>query len=566
MRDNRIILVNAHRKSGDYVYNNPTEHLGLAYLTAYLRQLGYSNVGIIDGYALGYSTEQIFDELLLERPELVGVTFEYNTFGEAVRLAEMIKRKMPDTKIVFGGEHATYAGETILTENKEVDFIVRGEGEITFFDLCEHLFADGKAIGDIPGIAYRSSATQRPVQNQDRTAIEDIGVLPFPVRDTLERALREGLRPAISILGSRGCPAKCSFCNAYKFFNIGGGARWRPRAPENIVDEMELLLGKYGGQEIYPVVYFADENFVGPRRTGLGRAREFAELLLERGLPVEYEIFCRTDSFNDQGELVKLLQRSGLISVLMGIEAGSDEQLKALRKGSNVNKNMSAVQIFQDNNIVTSSSGFLMFNSYSTFRDLRRNANFLLEIGHSTLYNMSCRIHAYPGIEMNKDLEKNNLLGPDFRHYRVDSVSFVNKDIQRLAECLNEEIDLELVRREDSTMRDIDINMARVLKVLGGKLSEGREFNRLSIDELFKTKRKVQEFTYDFFNGLVDRAEAGELEMEGFRKDYRAYCEKLQRLLDELDGVFSEALRNTSQMFEQEDVMLEQEKVCEHAA
>ena len=325
-------------------------------------------------------------------------------------------------------------------------------------------------------------------------------------------------------------------------------------------------MGKYGGQEIYPVVYFADENFVGPRRTGLGRAREFAELLLERGLPVEYEIFCRTDSFNDQGELVKLLQRSGLISVLMGIEAGSDEQLKALRKGSNVNKNMSAVQIFQDNNIVTSSSGFLMFNSYSTFRDLRRNANFLLEIGHSTLYNMSCRIHAYPGIEMNKDLEKNNLLGPDFRHYRVDSVSFVNKDIQRLAECLNEEIDLELVRREDSTMRDIDINMARVLKVLGGKLSEGREFNRLSIDELFKTKRKVQEFTYDFFNGLVDRAEAGELEMEGFRKDYRAYCEKLQRLLDELDGVFSEALRNTSQMFEQEDVMLEQEKVCEHAA
>ena len=63
-----------------------------------------------------------------------------------------------------------------------------------------------------------------------------------------------------------------------------------------------------------------------------------------------------------------------------------------------------------------------------------------------------------------------------------------------------------------------------------------------------------------------DRAEAGNLEMEGFRKDYRAYCEKLQRLLDELDGVFSEALRNTSQMFEQEDVMLEQEKVCEHAA
>ena len=167
MRDNRIILVNAHRKSGDYVYNNPTEHLGLAYLTAYLRQLGYSNVGIIDGYALGYSTEQIFDELLLERPELVGVTFEYNTFGEAVRLAEMIKRKMPDTKIVFGGEHATYAGETILTENKEVDFIVRGEGEITVLRLIEQVASCGD-LAEVRGLIFTLRARPDGKRSEDR--------------------------------------------------------------------------------------------------------------------------------------------------------------------------------------------------------------------------------------------------------------------------------------------------------------------------------------------------------------------------------------------------------------
>lgn len=551
MRHNKIVLVNAHRKSGDYVHNNPTEHLGLAYLTAYLRREGYSNVEIIDGYALGMSTEAIFEELRQSRPELVGVTFEYNTFGEAARLAAMIKPALPDTRIVFGGEHATYAGETILKDNKEVDFIVRGEGEVTLFELCEHLFADGKPIGEIAGVAYRDGPFLEPKHNCDRSAIEDINTLPFPVRDTLERALREGRRPAISILGSRGCPAKCSFCNAYKFFNIGGGARWRPRTPENIVDEMEHLLATYGHRELYPVVYFADENFVGPRRTGLDRARRFAELLLEREVPVEYEIFCRTDSFNDQDELVALLRKSGLISVLMGIEAGSDEQLKTLRKGSNSTKNYSSVQIFQDHNVVTSSSGFLMFNPYSTFRDLRRNAKFLLTIGHSTLYNMSCRIHAYPGIDMNKDLESSNMLKPDFRHYRVDSVNFVDKSIQNLAEWLTQEIDIELVRREDSTMRDIDINMARLLSTFGGRLSEGQEFHQLSIDRLFKTKQQVQEFTYAFFMDMVNRAEDGSLQAAIFSDAYRDYCRDLRRRLDELDDVFSEVLQQTRNMLEQ---------------
>lgn len=557
MRDARIVLVNAHLKSGDYAYNNPTEHLGIAYLAAYLRAKGYGNVHLIDGYALGLSTEDMAAELARDGADIVGVTFEYNTFVEAVRLARMVKQAIPSVTVVFGGEHATYADSEILSGHPEVDFIVRGEGEITFHALCDHLTGRGPAgedqpLAGIPGLAYRGPAGQ-PVRNADRSAIEDLDSLPFPARDTLERALAMGRRPAIAILGSRGCPAKCSFCNAHKFFNIGGGARWRPRSAKNIVDEMEVLLARYGGQDIYPVVYFSDENFVGPRHRGMGRVREFAERILDRGLSVEYEIFCRTDSFVDEEETVRLLRRSGLISVLMGIEAGSDEQLKALKKGGTVGKNLASVRIFQDNNISTSSSGFLMFNPYSTFRDLRRNADFLLQIGHSTLYNMSCRVHAYPGLEMNGDLARRQMLGPDYEHYKVDSIRFTDKNVQALADRLTDDVDIELLRREDSTMRDIDINMARVLDAMGGRLSEGGEFRNHDIDRLFDVKHTVQKHTHAFFHDILGRAEREELDRTTFAELYRAYRSGLEALLDSLDAAFAQALQRIGNALDEEE-------------
>lgn len=541
---NKIILVNAHKKSAEYLHNNPTEHLGLGYLAAYLRKFDYSNVEIIDGYALALSTEQIFEEVTAAAPALLGITLEYNTFEEAMKLARLVKGVHPHTRIVLGGEHATYATTEILDSYPEIDFIVRGEGEVTVLELCEVLFNHSRrGLHGILGLAHRDPESGKVVQNKDRPAIEDLDTLPYPARDTLERALKAGLRPAIAMLGSRGCPAKCSFCNAYKFFNIGGGARWRPRSAANIVGELEMLLRKYEGMDLYPVVYFGDENFPGPKRDQ-ARVREFAELIIQKGLCVEYEIFCRTDTFNGEDELVGLLKQSGLISVLMGIEAGSDDQLKMLNKGSSASKNLSSVEIFQKYNVVTSSSGFLMFNPYTTFRDLRRNITFLLRIQHATLYNMGCRVHAYPGLEMNKDLASSGMLTPEYSHYKVDSIAFVNKRVQGIADLLTDLGDVDLMRREDSTMRDIDINMARVLSVIGGSLLEGEEVHKCDVASLFAAKAQVQRRSANFFLELVDRAEEGVLTQELFVGLYAVYCQELRECLDKLDTVFYQTMRN----------------------
>jgi anaerobic magnesium-protoporphyrin IX monomethyl ester cyclase len=520
-----VILVNTHKKTAGYAFNNPTEHLGLAYIAAFLESRSYS-VDIIDAYALNRSTDEVFEEVNRNPPRLfVGITCEFNTFEEARNLASKLRADGGAFYTVLGGEHATFASEDILSEDEEFDFIVRGEGELTSVELADAI--EGlRPFESVPGLWFRGE-DGGIVRNPDREAIPDLDKLPFPSRITLRKCLAQGLAPAISMLASRGCPAKCAFCNAHKFFNLGGGRAWRARSPENIVEEIEALLPLYS-EDIYPVIYFADENFVGPKRKGLKRVRRFARLLIERELGISYEIFCRTDSFYDQEDLVRELRESGLISVLMGVEAGSDTQLKALQKGSKVNHNAASIEIFNSNGIATSSSGFLMFNPYSTFEDLRRNAQFLLQINQSTLYNMSCRVYAYPGIAINDDFRRDGLMMGDFSHFKTDRIGFVDKSVQTLATLLNENIDFELMRREDSTMRHIDLSILRFSGQLGSDLLNIAENERV----LKNVRNDVQKISNEFFLEMVSEGENRRLSDTGFESAYRSYCAKLTNGLD----------------------------------
>lgn len=537
----KTALVNVNTQSQDKNFNNPTEHLGIAYIASYARLQGIG-VQIIDGYALNLSNSDIFAELKANMPDLVGITCEYNTFTEAMRLADLIKNTFSQATIVLGGEHATYASDEILKDNHHlIDIIVRGEGEITFAELCLKINA-GEPIFGVQGIAFWDHQKMEVYKSEDRPAIENLDALPLPARDTLERCIQAHLTPAISVLGSRGCPNNCVFCNAHKFFNLGGGAKWRARSPENIVAELIQLLKRYRKMPVYPVVYFADENFVGYPKIGLDRVKLFAQLLIEHNLNFSYEIFCRTDSFDGKEDLVKLLKKSGLISVLMGIEAGSDEQLKNLKKGTKVDNIHNSLYLFKKNNIVTSSSGFLMFNPHSTLDDLTKNANFLLDVGQATLYNMSCRIHAYPGIALTAELDKKNMLTESYVHYKVDEIRFINADVQQLSDLLNKCIDIELMRREDSTMRDIDLNIARISDYFNKIDSDPQKVELLVLGHVYQQKAKVQGITYSFFMNLVNLAAIKKLSSTIFTNRFEDYRCRVTEALTELDNVYENFL------------------------
>lgn len=160
---------------------------------------------------------------------------------------------------------------------------------------------------------------------------------------------------------------------------------------------------------------------------------------------------------------------------------------------------------------------------------------------------MSCRVHVYPGIALGADLARRNLLDPDFEHHRVDSVGFLDRRVQRLAELLNSQANLDLVRREDSSMRDIDVNVARILDLVKGPLDEAASLRSVCLDELFAAKRAVQETTHAFFLRLVDEAEAELLDRGAFEQLYEGYRERPRSLLDGLDRAYGRVLAGLDQ-------------------
>ena len=111
-------------------------------------------------------------------------------------------------------------------------------------------------------------------------------------------------------------------------------------------------------------------------RTGADRALDFARVLTERGLQIEYSIQCRCDSI--ERELFKTLKASGLAGCTWG-GMGSQPQLDRYRKGVSVEQVFRALEILTDLGIFVQ-MGFIMFDPYATVDDISANQQFLAKV------------------------------------------------------------------------------------------------------------------------------------------------------------------------------------------
>ena len=136
-----------------YNENQKIEPIGLGYLMAMLDREGIH----VDGYDLGQSlktAEEIADFGQLQDYDVVGFTTYNDNVRYAVEIAEVVKARNPQAKIVFGGPHATATYSTIFKRHPVIDIVVRKEGEYSLLEIVQHLQAD-LPLDDIKGISFR---------------------------------------------------------------------------------------------------------------------------------------------------------------------------------------------------------------------------------------------------------------------------------------------------------------------------------------------------------------------------------------------------------------------------
>jgi len=330
----RILLINpnSRRKFGKGERVSSIIHpLGLAYLAGILKKEQF-DVKILDAEALNLADEEIIGYIEKYKPNLVGLGAKTPGIYKVFRIAKKIKEKYPKIKIVLGGPHPTALPDESI-EKKFVDFVIVGEGEFTMLELVKELNSK-KSFEKINGLFFKKRG--KIMKNPRREPITNLDLLPFPVYELLplNKYISGDSRHKkfVSILTSRGCPGKCLYCNKLVF-----GNHCFMRSAENLIEEIEFLVKKYGFKEFHIV----DDLFTNNRQ----RVIDFCNLLIKKRIKIEWKCGNGVRVGTIDLELLRIMKKAGCYSISYGVESGNQEILNKMRKGQTLKQIENAVKL-----------------------------------------------------------------------------------------------------------------------------------------------------------------------------------------------------------------------------
>ncbi len=265
--------------------------------------------------------KKLTDLVRQTKPKAVGISY-YTPLKHVVEIiASLIREIDRDIKIIVGSFHPTFCPEEVM-QNPDIDFVIRGEGEIPLLRLVKEFRKDSPKWETVPGIYYRDRDGQ--VQNNSgANLINNLDELPFPARELVLNCDYNRYR-AHSISTTRGCPYTCSFCSDRRLW----GGKVRRRSVNNVIEELRLLKDTY---EI-DFVDFVDGTFTFDGEY----LQTFCNTMINHKLNIEWRCTARYDNLNE--DLLQLMKQANCSGLYIGLESGSDRVLKAIDKKITVEK------------------------------------------------------------------------------------------------------------------------------------------------------------------------------------------------------------------------------------
>jgi anaerobic magnesium-protoporphyrin IX monomethyl ester cyclase len=317
--------------------------LGMVYVAGSLQNSGY-DVKIYDAMTKFHTFDDIKKYITEYSPDAVGTAAYTSSLYDAISILRIAKEVNPSIITMLGGIHSNFCWEEILRkEGKIIDFIIRGEGEITTTELLNNIFA-GKEP-DVPGIAYTGHG--KIVATKEKPLIKDLDSLPaawnlIEWKDYSFKTKKNSILAVVS--SSRGCTQKCTFCSQRLFWK----EKWRGRSPENFVAELEYLNKTYG----VDVAMIADETPTFDRE----RWEKILDLLIEKKLDIEILMETRVDDILRDKDIMHKYSGAGILHIYVGAESASQDTLDRYNKNLKIEQSKEAIDLINNEGIISETS------------------------------------------------------------------------------------------------------------------------------------------------------------------------------------------------------------------
>lgn len=312
--------------------------MGLLSLATSLRKSG-RDVSVVDGilngfdydipvdkdfYLLGLPPRELAREVLRHDPHVVAFSLLFGTQQKvAMATAEIIRQEAPDVLLLWGGAIPTLQPQN-FTKNPLVDALILSEADLAIVALLDMLEREGPDGHLPPGCGVRTSDGFS--LNSAYEVPLDLDGLGLPSRDIVDmQAYMDVYKkysvfpkqfPATTIITSRGCPLRCTFCTS-KHINT---RRWRALSPEATLAEIDTLVEKYGIREFQLI----DENFTANPK----RAERIMDLLIERDYGLSWYMMAGTYVMTLNERLIEKMKEAGLYKLKVSFESGSERVLR----------------------------------------------------------------------------------------------------------------------------------------------------------------------------------------------------------------------------------------------
>jgi anaerobic magnesium-protoporphyrin IX monomethyl ester cyclase len=376
-----VLLVNPPSLSVFNTFGLSLPPIGLLYVAATLEQAGHTVV-VKDLAADGVR----LDDGDIRRADLVGISADTTRAGKALAIARRVSAI--GRPVVMGGPHPQFMAEDIFAAGY-VDYIVKGEGELTFASLLTAL-QKRDDVASVKGLIIRDGRHLIETPAADPV---DVETLPFPARHLVDlHRYRASMadRPITPVVTSRGCPGACHFCSSSSFFGRG----WRYRSAESVLAEIDEVYTRYG----FRAVCFMDDNFT----LAPPRVEQIAAGIIARGYDLKWWNLSRVDTIVKNPAMVASMAAAGSTTVYLGIESGNEETLNSLGKDIKASDVTRAVEILRENGIESYGS-YIIGNLNESAADVEKTIDLAVRL-NTNIAQFSI-LTPYPGTKLYEQIK-----------------------------------------------------------------------------------------------------------------------------------------------------------------